>query len=38
MDAVTYPDDKVVEFINAKLIPLRVKFDSMPFAKNFNVT
>ncbi len=38
MDAVTYPDDKVVEFINVKLIPLRVKSDSMPYSKDFNVT
>ena len=38
MDAVTYPDDKVAEFINATLIPLRAKSDSMPLAKDFKVT
>ncbi len=38
MDAVTYPDDKVSQFINANLIPLRVKSDSMPLSKDFNVT
>ena len=38
MDAVTYPDDKVAEFINGILIPLRVKSDSMPLSKEFNVT
>jgi tetratricopeptide (TPR) repeat protein len=38
MDAVTYPDDKVAEFINTNLIPLRVKSDSMPLSKDFNVT
>jgi hypothetical protein len=37
MDAVTYPDDKVAEFINANLIPLRVKSDSMPLSKDFNI-
>jgi hypothetical protein len=38
MDAVTHPGDNVVEFINAKLIPLRVKFDSISFSKDFSVT
>lgn len=38
MDAVTYPDDKVAEFINGNLIPLRIKADSMPLSKDFNVT
>ena len=38
MDAVTYPDDKVAQFINVNLIPLRVKSDSMPLSKDFNVT
>ena len=38
MDAVTYPDKKVVEFINRSLIPLRVKSDSIPLSKEFNVT
>ncbi|HVN24699.1 MAG TPA: hypothetical protein VMT71_12065 [Syntrophorhabdales bacterium] len=37
MDAVTYPDDKVIDFINSNLIPLRVKSD-MPLAKEFNIT
>jgi hypothetical protein len=38
MDAVTYPDDLVAQFINANLMPLRVKSDSMPLAKDFNLT
>ncbi len=38
MGAVTYPDEKVIEFITANLIPLRVKSDTMPLAKDFNVT
>ena len=36
MGAVTYPDAKVADFINANLIPLRVKSDST-LAKDFNV-
>ena len=38
MDAVTYPDDLVAQFVNANLIPLRVKSDSMPLSKDFNIT
>jgi hypothetical protein len=38
MDAVTYPDDLVARFINANLIPLRVKSDSMLLSKDFNIT
>ena len=37
MDAVTYPDDKVIDFINGNLIALRVKSDT-PLAKEFNIT
>ncbi len=37
MGAVTYPDSKVVDFINANLIPIQVKSDSA-LAKDFNVT
>jgi hypothetical protein len=38
MDAVTYPDKKVSEFISKHVIPLRVAFDSQTFAADFNVT
>ncbi len=38
MDAVTYPQDIVVEFIQGHLIPIRVPFDSKPLADDFNVT
>ena len=37
MDAVTYPDNAVLSFINEHMIPLRVAFDAEPHAKDFNV-
>ena len=37
MDAVTYPDAKVAEFIMSSLIPLRVPFDHKPLAADFNL-
>ena len=37
MDAVSYPNEKVVEFINKNIIPLRVSFDAQPLAKDFNI-
>lgn len=37
MDAVTYPDEKVVAFVQKDLIPLRVAFDSQPLATQFNL-
>lgn len=37
MDAVTYPDEKVAEFVNNRLIPLRVLFDHEPLARDFNL-
>jgi hypothetical protein len=38
MDAVTYPDEKVAEFINGNMIPLRVPVDSTPLPRDFRVT
>ncbi len=38
MDTVTYPDENVADFINAHMIPIRVKSDSLPLSKDFNVT
>jgi tetratricopeptide (TPR) repeat protein len=38
MDAVTYPQKQVVDFIQEHVIPVRVPFDDKPLAKNFNVT
>jgi len=37
MDAVTYPDQKVSEFINSNVIPLRVPSDQKPISVDFNV-
>jgi hypothetical protein len=37
MDAVTYPDTKVIEFINNNVVALRVPSDSQPLAGRFNV-
>lgn len=32
MDSVTCPDEKVIEFIENNLIPLRISFDAQPIA------
>lgn len=37
MDAVTYPNEKVADFINQHFVPLRVPFDAEPYASDFNV-
>ena len=37
MDAVTYPNDDVIEFIQKNMIPLRVAFDAQPLATEFNL-
>jgi hypothetical protein len=37
MDAVTYPDEAVIGFINDRMIPMRIAFDAEPFATDFNV-
>ncbi len=37
MDAVTYPDGKVISFMNENLVPLRVSFDAKPLAADFQV-
>lgn len=37
MDAVSYPDTKVSEFISASVIPLRLAFDAQPYSTDFNV-
>jgi tetratricopeptide (TPR) repeat protein len=37
MDAVTYPDAQVREFIQKNLIPLRVAYNAQPLATDFNV-
>jgi hypothetical protein len=37
MGAVTYPNEKVVEFIENHMLPIQVLSDAQPLAKNFNV-
>jgi len=37
MDAVTYPEEKVFNFIRENIIPVRVPSDSEPESKDFNV-
>jgi len=37
MDAVTYPDQKVADFIREKVIPLKLPFDAKPTADDYNV-
>jgi len=37
MDAVSYPEDKVGQFIADNLIPLRIKSDAEPYATNFKL-
>ncbi len=37
MDAVTYPDEMVMAFIQESLIPLLVPFDALPLSKDFNI-
>ena len=37
MDAVTYPDAVVINFVNENMIPLRIKYDAQPLASDFNV-
>ncbi len=37
MDAVTYPNEKVSDFINKNVIPLRVPSDQQQVATDFNI-
>src|SRR5512138_1195701 len=37
MGAVTYPNQKVIEFIETHMVPIQVLFDSQPLAPKFNV-
>lgn len=38
MDAVTYPNEKVSEFIEKNFVPLRVAYNHQPLASDFKVT
>ncbi len=37
MDTVTYPDRKVVDFIEKNVIPVKLSFDTKPEADDYNV-
>lgn len=37
LDAVTFPNKDVINFINENLIPLRVGYDTQPLAADFNI-
>ena len=37
MDAVTYPEEKVIDFTNSNLVPLLIAFDAQPHAADFNI-
>jgi len=37
MDTVTYPEKKVIEYINAHYVPLRIKFDTPPYTADYNI-
>ena len=37
MDAVTYPDTDVIEFIQKSFIPLLVAYDAKPLSDDFNI-
>jgi hypothetical protein len=37
MDAVTYPNAEVAEFVSKNVIPLRLRFDAEPLAKDYSV-
>ncbi len=37
MGAVTYPDSRVAEFINNRMIPVQLLHDAQPYASDYNV-
>lgn len=37
MGAVTYPNERVAEFIEQHLVPIQVMYDAKPLASDFNV-
>jgi thioredoxin-related protein len=37
MNAVTYSDENVIDFVQNNLIPLRIAFDTQPLASEFNL-
>ncbi len=37
MDAVTYPTERVIEFLNKTVIPLKISSDLAPISSDFNI-
>jgi TolA-binding protein len=37
MDTVSYPEKAVIEFLEKNVVPLRLKADAVPYAKDFGV-
>jgi len=37
MDAVTYPDEKVITFVQESYIPLLIPYNAEPLSKDFNI-
>ncbi len=37
MGAVTYPDTRVAEFVNSRMVPVQLLADAKPYADDFNV-
>ena len=37
MGTVTYPDSRVAEFLNSRMVPVQMLYDAQPFASTYNV-
>ncbi len=37
MGTVTYPDSRVAEFINGRMIPVQLMYDTQPYSADFNI-
>ncbi len=37
MGAVTYPDPKVIDFVNGRMIPVQLLSDTEPYATDYNI-
>ena len=37
MGTVTYPDDRVAEFVNSRMVPVQLLYDAQPFASTYNI-
>jgi hypothetical protein len=37
MGTVTYPDSRVAEFVNSRMVPIQMLYDAQPFASTYNI-